>query len=204
MSAGGIPGAWAIRPENILTEEDEIRWVERARQGDTEAVAWLYRRYAPAVYRYLYYRLGDIEVAQEMTSEVFLRVLEALPRYRTRGRPFLAWLYRIAGARVQDYYRRHRRWIQEPFPPKMSSVSSSPEEEAEAHLTAAELQRALAHLTPIQQQVIVLRFVEGLSHSEVAHIIGRSEGAVRMLQYRPLEALRRLLAKVVSREQGKH
>lgn len=183
-----------------MTEEDESRWVERAVQGDTEAIAWLYRRYAPAVFRYLYYRLGDTEVAEEMTSEVFLRALEALPRYRQRGRPFLAWLYRIAGARSRDYHRRCRR--QGRVMPEMPSSLPSPEEEAEAHLTAGELQRALAHLTPLQQQVIVLRFIEGLTHSQVARIMGRSEGAIRILQYRALEALRRLLAEAGPREEG--
>ncbi len=185
-----------------MTEEDESRWVELAGQGDAEAVAWLYRRYAPAVYRYLYYRLGDIDAAEEMTSEVFLRALEALPRYQERGRPFLAWLYRIAGARARDYHRRHRRHVQTTFPQAMSSLSPSPEEMAEAHLTAGELQRALAHLTPLQQQVIVLRFVEGLSCSKVAQVMGRSEGAVRVLQYRALEALRRLLAEAGSGKEG--
>lgn len=185
-----------------MTEEEESRWVERAGQGDAEAVTWLYRRYAPAVFRYLYYRLGDTEAAEEMTSEVFLRALEALPRYRQRGRPFLAWLYRIAGARVRDYHRRRRRQARALFSREMPSASLSPEEEAEARLTAGELQRALAHLTPLQQQVIVLRFVEGLSHSEVAQMLGRSEGAIRILQYRALEALRRLLAEVGSKEKG--
>ncbi len=173
--------------------DEERSWVQRARQGDGEAVGLLYRRYAPAIFRYLYYRLGDQQVAEDMTSEVFVRALEALPRYRERGIPFSAWLYRIAGARVADHFRQHRRRPTVALSPESVAEGRSLEEQAELRMVAGDLQRAVAELTPLQQQVILLRFVEGLAHSDVGRILGRSEGAVRVLQYRALEALRRLL-----------
>lgn len=173
--------------------DDERECVENAARGDAAAIGDLYRRYAPAVFRYLFYRLGDRDAAEDLTSEVFVRALEALPRYRMRGRPFSAWLYRIAGARVADYYRQHRRHPVAPLLSDTPAYEVDLAEEAESRLTAEVLQRAIVHLTTLQQQVIVLRFLQGLSHSEVAQIIGRSEGAVRVLQFRALEALRRLL-----------
>lgn len=175
-----------------MTErDDEHECVERAAGGDAAAIGDLYGRYAPAVFRYLFYRLGDREAAQDLTSEVFVRALEALPRYRVRGRPFSAWLYRIAGARVADYYRRQRPV--EPLAPDLPAPASDPAAATETRVTAEVLQRAIAQLTPLQQQVLVLRFVEGLSHAAAARIVGRSEGAVRIAQFRALAALRRLL-----------
>lgn len=179
-----------------MVEADEERlWIQRAIEGDAEAVGFLYRRYAPMIFRYLCYRLGDQDSAEDLTAEVFLRVLEALPRYRQRGRPFSAWLYQIAGARAADHFRWHRRRATLRLRPELARTTEGPEQEAESHLTAEELQRALAQLTPAQQQVVVLRFVERMTHAETAHILRRSEGAVRVLQYRALAALRRLLEK---------
>jgi RNA polymerase sigma-70 factor (ECF subfamily) len=173
--------------------DDERACVERAASGDAAAIGELYRRHAPAIFRYLFYRLGDRERAEDLASEVFVRALEALPRYRRQGRPFSAWLYRIASARVADYYRRHRRRPTVPLAADLPARGGDPGEVAESRLTAELLQQVIARLSPLQQQVIVLRFLEGLSHAEVAQVIGRSEGAVRVLQFRALEALRRLL-----------
>lgn len=186
MSSAGL--------ERAPTEQDDERTlVERARGGDADAIARLYRRHAPAIFRYLFYRLGDRETAEDLTSEVFVRALESLPRYRSLGRPFAAWLYRIAAARATDHFRRHSRRATVALAPEIAAGAPGPGEVVEAQQTAGTLQRAIARLTPRQQQVIVLRFLEGLSHAEVARIVGRSEGAVRVLQYRALEALRRLL-----------
>ncbi len=174
-------------------QEEEQHWVKLASLGDGEAVAQLYQRYAPAIFRYVYYRLGDREAAEDMTSDVFCRALESLPRYQQRGLPFSAWLYRIAGARVIDHYRRVRRRPIADLHPGIPARTGDPVLAAELQLTDEELRWAVTQLTAAQQQVIVLRFVEGLSHEEVAGIVGRSEGAVRVLQYRALETLRKIL-----------
>lgn len=177
-----------------MTEQDQERnWLERARRGDGEAIGELYRRYAHAVYRYVYYRLGDAERAEDVTADVFVRALEALPRFRERGLPFSAWLYRVAAARVADDFRRKRRRPAEPLPLEMAESAAGPEEVAEERWRAEQLQRLVRCLPEVQQQVLILRFVERLSHAEVARIIGRSEGAVRVIQYRALRELRRLL-----------
>lgn len=184
----------SVSGEVVVSKQDQERdQVERAISGDPEAIAQLYRRYAPDIFRYLFYRLGHREAAEDLTSEVFLRALKALPRYEQRGLPFSAWLYRIAGARVADHFRRRRRHPTVQFSPEITAGNHDPVEETTRRLTAETLQAALAQLTEDQQQVIVLRFVEGLSHAEVGQIMERSAGATRVLQYRALVALRRIL-----------
>lgn len=180
----------------MAEQEEEDRLVESAGRGDAAAIGELYRRCAPAVFRYLFYRLGDRELAEDMTSEVFARALESLPRYRSRGRPFSTWLYRIAAARVADHYRQGRRRPSADLPVEAPAPGPGVAAEVERRLTAEQLQRALEQLPPLQQQVIVLRFLERLSHQEVGRIIGRREGTVRVLQYRALAALRRILQNV--------
>jgi RNA polymerase sigma-70 factor (ECF subfamily) len=182
----------------VTDQDQEHEWLQRARRGDPDAVGELYRRYARAVYRYAFYRLGDPERAEDVTADVFVRALEALPRFRERGVPFSAWLYRIAAARVADEFRRRRRRPTQSVPWELVEGSPSPEEKAEERFTAEQLRRLVGQLPEIQQQVVVLRFVERLSHAEVARILRRSEGAVRVLQYRALQTLKRML----TQEQG--
>jgi RNA polymerase sigma-70 factor (ECF subfamily) len=184
-----------------LEERDsESLLVKRAIQGDSEAIGEIYRRYAPAIFRYLFYRVGDKETAEDLTSEVFLRALKAFPRYQQRGLPFSAWLYRIAGARVADYFRRRRRRSTVPLRAEISAGAQNPEQELESRLEVEELQFALAQLPQAHQQVIVLRFVERLPHAEVAQIMNRSKGAIRVLQYRALAKLRKILEEAENRD----
>lgn len=184
----------SIPVEDVVNGQIEERdLVQRAVAGDPQAAAQLYRRYAPAIFRYLFYRLGQRETAEDLTSEVFCRALKALPRYEQRGLPFSAWLYRIAGARAADLFRWRRRHPTAGLSPTMASGDHDPVQETNRRLDAETLQAALAQLSADQQQVILLRFVEELPHAEVGRIMGKSEGATRALQYRALVALRRIL-----------
>jgi len=161
----------------------------RARQGDAEAIAALYRMYAQAIYRYVAYRIGNEGDAEDLTAEVFLRMVEALPAYQPSGAPFEAWLYRIASARVVDYYRRHGRRPQVELTEHLPGTGPLPEERVHRDQEAAELRAALASLAPEHQKVLILRFVENRSHKEVAAVLGKSEAAVRMIQHRALTQL---------------
>src|SRR5574341_120016 len=96
-----------------MEETQEARLIEAAQRGDQQAVAELYRRHVDVVYRYVYVRVSQATVAEDITSEVFLRALETLPDYEQRGTPFLGWLYRIAHGRVVDYYRRNSRRVED-------------------------------------------------------------------------------------------
>ncbi|MBC7252226.1 MAG: sigma-70 family RNA polymerase sigma factor [Anaerolineae bacterium] len=174
--------------------QDEATLVARAKQFDRTAIEELYRRYVQRIYRYVYYRVGDEAVAEDLTAEIFLRALEGLEAYSYRGVPFVAWLYRIAQARVVDYHRRRTRrgedlQLHEALADAEQDVTVS----AERQEAYADLYAALQQLTPEQQQVIALKFLAGLTNAEVAYVLGKTEGAVKALQHRALASLQRIL-----------
>jgi RNA polymerase sigma-70 factor (ECF subfamily) len=174
----------------------EATLVEHSVAGDADAFGELYLLHLDAIYRYIYYRVGDVKDAEDLTEEVFLNAWEALPGYKRRGSPFTSWLYRIAHNVVVDYRRRQKPTVPMPSPEEADWESKQPtslEQVIEAEEIAA-LATATAQLPEEQQQVIVLRFIEGLKHAEVARIIGKSEGACRIIQHRALVALNRLLS----------
>ena len=173
--------------------DDEARLVTRAVQRDSEAFGQLYEQSLQRIYRYVFYRVNSVSEAEDLTEQVFLKAWEAIDRYEQRGVPFLAWLYRLAHNLVVDHYRAQRQLV--PLDDVRETEESSEDIEAsvEAQLDAEELRLALRCLSPEHQQLITLRFVEGLSHAEVAQIVGKSEGATRVVQYRALQALARAL-----------
>ena len=174
--------------------DSERRLVERAVNGDARAFGRLYERYLDPLYRYIYFRVGNELTAEDLTEEVFVRAWEALPEYRVpENGSISAWLYRIAHNLVIDEYRHWRR--HEAVEPLFQVELGSPsvEEEAGTRQAIEHLTRALDRLEPLEQDVIVLRFVEGLSHREVGAIVDKSEGACRVIQHRALAALRELM-----------
>ncbi len=169
---------------------DEQRLIRRAQRGDAEAFAELYRAHVQVIFRYIAARVNDLQLAEDLTGDVFIKALEGLGSYRDQGRPLLAWLYRIARARVIDHYRQAGRR------PSETSVDDQPlpvESGLDAGLArrqaAQALRAAIAGLTDDQQQVIILRFVEGYRVDEVAAILGKQPNAIKALQFRALRAL---------------
>jgi RNA polymerase sigma-70 factor (ECF subfamily) len=176
-------------------EQPEANLVRRAKSGDTEAFTSLYQVYLNAVYRYIYYRVDHREDAQNLTEQVFLNAWETLPVYQDRGRPFSSWLYRIAQYMVVDYHRiKKENGILDQAPPTGQVIDKSSILRQIIHSQDADaLAHAIAQLPDDRQQVIVLRFIEGLNHGEVSQLLAKSQGASRMLQYRALTALNQLL-----------
>lgn len=172
------------------SESEAVRnLVERLKGGDADAAAALYRLYADQVYRYVYYQTRDADLAADLTSEVFLRMLEHIGRYSHRGVPFRAWLFKIAHNLVVDHFRERGRFAPaEGLPDETGTGEPDP-----PGLDRDQLAEALARLTAEQRQVVLLRFIEDLDIKEVAAILGKTEGAVKALQHRALAALRRLL-----------
>jgi RNA polymerase sigma-70 factor (ECF subfamily) len=175
-----------------VTHENAL--LDRAKEYDPEALAELYDRYAPRVYAYIYRRVSDAALAEDLTSELFLRVLRAIRNERVWRDSFLAWLYRIAHNLVVDMYRQQ--------PPPLVSLEDAPaqaarDDPAQETLEAMDrerLQAAVRRLTPDQQQVLALRFGEGLTARETARIIHKTTGAVEALQRRALAAIKRILS----------
>lgn len=176
-----------------LSEADRI---QRARKGDREAIAELYGCYQASVFTYIFYRVSDQECAEDLTGEVFVRMIEKLPSYIHNDRPVLAWLYTIAHNLVIDHYRNN--YEINPMPLEESLVANSHEEghpaqRTEEHLVQECLARVMQLLTEEQRQVIQLKFIEDREIAEVAALLGRNERAIRSLQHRALAALQRAI-----------
>ena len=167
--------------------------VDAAVAGDARAFAALYDRYVERVYRHVYYHVGNRSDAEDLTQQVFLQAWRAIGRYRRTGAPFVAWLFTIAHNLVVQLHRRPKDVHPLDLEPAARERWGDPQAEALATHDRAAVRRAILRLKPGFQQVVVLRFVEGLPASEVAAAIGKSEGNVRVMQHRALVELRRLL-----------
>ena len=170
------------------------RVLDKDRSLDRDGLAAVYDEHHQPIYRYVYRQVGEVETARDLTAEVFHRLLRAAQRGRAPDRHLKAWLYRTAHNIVVDHYRRQRHRQHLPLDEAMVDADDDPVESAECHLSEAQVRAALRGLTPDQQQVIVLKFLEGLSNQEVADVIGKPVGAVKSLQHRALAALGRQLA----------
>jgi RNA polymerase sigma-70 factor (ECF subfamily) len=176
--------------------DDEDRLIQLAKGGDAAACATLYNRHHDAVYRYCFCRVADTSLAQDLTGEVFVRMVQNLDRFEARGRPLLAWLYTIARNLVLDHHRAEAHTLHLPLDEALQVPASGEGDLVHAvhrKLEADRLAAALRHLTEEQRQVVLLKFVEDLGNAEVAQILAKSEGAVKSLQHRALSALRRAL-----------
>lgn len=175
-----------------MAAEAEIKaLITRAKTGDEQAIAALYERHVERIYRYIAYRVPD-EEAEDLTAEVFLRMVDGIKEFEYTGAPFEAWLYRIASARVSDFYRRNQRENQE-IPETIQDPHLQPEEFLQKQQEMTHVRWALQQLSEDEQNLLILRFVERLHHKEVAVIMGKSEGAIRTMQHRALLRLADLL-----------
>ncbi|HEX5465244.1 MAG TPA: sigma-70 family RNA polymerase sigma factor [Candidatus Limnocylindrales bacterium] len=166
----------------------------RACRGDAEAFAALHDALAPRLYRYVRMRVRDPDDTADLVQQVFLKMVEALPRYQPRGVPFAAWAFRLTRNAVIDRARTVHPSHQLEYASGASSTDPGPEEQALLASEVERIRRAIEDLTPEQQEVVRLRFFGGLEPREVGAVLGRRAGAVRALQFRALEALRRTLA----------
>ena len=179
--------------------EDIELLIQKAVSGDAEAFGRLYDVNADRVYRHIYYRVGNTQDAEDLTQEVFLKAWEAIGRYRVTASPFLAWLMRISHNLIVDLYRRKKKHIY------LSDDYFAADPDAEAISSVGvdfdrrQLRQAILQLPGNQQQVILMRFIEGYSYAEIASSLGKSEGAIRVLQFRALKRLRSILDKETSR-----
>jgi RNA polymerase sigma-70 factor (ECF subfamily) len=173
------------------TEQTEL--IISAQQGSPEAVGELYEAHYQSVYRYLYYRTGDPYLAEDLTGEVFIRMVESLSRFQGGARALRAWLFQIARNLSIDHYRRTHSHSNVSMSEGIAAPLEAPDEIAERRLYWQKLLRALKGLTADQRDVLILRFVSGMALSEVADTLHRSEDAIKGLQRRGLLALREIL-----------
>lgn len=174
------------------TRDNEGGLLSRARAGDVQALGEIYDLYAARIYRFLYRRLGDAHLAEDLTSDVFLRALVALRSGTFADQGLTAWLFQIARHRLIDHFRRSPPGWVEVWDEHLGDEDETVSLAMERIVFADWLRQVLSRLSPEQKQVILLRFGAGLSAAEIADRLGSSAEAVRAMQYRALSALRRL------------
>lgn len=172
-----------------LTDDDIL---VKAIAGDKEAFGILYERYVGRIYTYIYYRTGNMHDAEDLTARVFYRAIEHIGRYRQRGVPFSAWLYRIAHNLVANWHRdRQRRQevsIDEVL--NLQEKMDPPEVTMLNRMDVERMMKVIQSLSPERQELIILKFVQELSNAEIGRIMRRSEGAIKSLYHRTLLSLR--------------
>ena len=161
---------------------------------EEDALSSLYSIYYPRIYNYAFYQLGDIQAAEDLASDVMLKVLESIDGYRSKGPPFSAWVFRIARNKLIDLHRQRKRNGMVNLWDLPVAIELAPETLAERALDRGQLQIALKYLNEVQRQVIVLRFIEGFDTATVAHTLGRKESSVKSVQRRALSSLRDILS----------
>ncbi len=172
-----------------------IALVELARGGDKDAFGQLYDHYQPSVYRFLYYRVGSMTLAEDLTAETFFRALRSMHSFRWQGKDFGAWLMTIARNLTADHFKAGRTRLEQTTEDMqtLDSTTDGPELEVLSSLTNESLLRALGELPTEQRECLIMRFLQGLSIAETAEILGRSSGAVKQLQLRGVRNLAKLL-----------
>jgi RNA polymerase sigma-70 factor (ECF subfamily) len=174
---------------------EESQLVKQAQAGSLEAFGLLYERFAPQAYRFIYAHLGNQQDAEDLVEEVFLRVWRSLPQYQERGIPFRAFVMRVARNALIDSYRSVAR-MEQPLALEENvpiDTKPNPEDVAQQRQEVEEIRKVIFQLPKDYRTVVTLRFLANLSPEETALVMGKSPGAVRVMQHRALEALRKLL-----------
>ena len=185
--------------EPAIADEQIISLLPGCQRGETAAVEALYDLYADRLYRYMLARVGEPDVAADLTTELFVRVIKHIAGFRLNQRrpaaSFSAWLYRIAANLVTDHHRQRRRVSEVSLSPELplASKDPTPHRLAEQREAVAGLANAMAALSEDQRLVILGKFGEEMSNAEIAHWLGKTEGAVKSLQHRALQALGKFL-----------
>lgn len=177
-----------------ISDLSEEQLLQAAARYDDAAIGELYDRYEAKIYAYIYRRTGEQALAEDLTGQAFLKMLEAIHNQKAWHSSFSGWLYRIAHNLVIDHYRQRDHQLQVSLEDEPTLPSpDNPEEAAEIKLDAERLRAAIGRLTEEQAEVISLRFLEGYSINEVAEMMSKTEGSIKALQYRAVSTLRQLL-----------
>lgn len=178
-------------------DQDIALLVEKAKKGDKDAFGALYELYYVPIYRFLFFKSRDKEIAEDLAQSVFVRALEAVPSFRDQGVPFVSWLYTIARNALTDYWKKKKDVAVEDSHPMWEQLSEE-REHADRQTHDRErheiLQASLALLSDDQREVVILRFIEEKDYSEIAKILGKNEEALRALSYRAMKVMREYLS----------
>ncbi|MET7421319.1 sigma-70 family RNA polymerase sigma factor [Dactylosporangium sp. NPDC005555] len=193
------PAPKPARPDRGDPASEVWALIERAQAGDGAAFGLLYDRYFDTVFRFVYFRVGNRQLAEDLTADTFLRALKRIGSFTWQGRDLGAWLVTIARNLVADHFKSGRYRLEVTTGDVLDAdrpdrgPEGSPEAAVIDHITNVDLLKAVKQLNPEQQECIVLRFLHGFSVAETAQTMGKNEGAIKALQYRAVRALARLL-----------
>lgn len=183
-------------PSSVETRryvQDELLLLDRARSLDSDALTEIHNIYYAPIFRYVLLRVNDHDVAEDLTSDVFIRLLSALRDHTAPQNTLRGWLFAVASRVVKDHYRRHYRSREMELDEGLPSRQEKPDDKVEAKMTKEALREAVVELTEDQQNALALRFGFGMSIQETAQTMGKTEGSVKMLQARAVATLARRL-----------
>lgn len=171
--------------------KEEDLFVKKAREGNGEAFGKLYDLYMSRIYRFIFLKVGTRQDAEDLTQQVFVNAWQHIEGYEFKGFPFSSWLYRIASNAVIDFYRTAKPSTDlEKVPEELVAHTASTARDLDHAFEMTNVRNAIAKLDPEHQNVIILRFVDDLSTKEIAGILNKSEGAIRVIQHRALKTLK--------------
>ena len=177
----------------IIDKSSDRLLVERAKLGDKQAFARLYEKYLDAIYRYIYFKVGQDQMeAEDQTQKVFMKSWEQLATFDSRGGTFQAWIYRIAHNLVVDFYRSQKNTINSV---ELELIPDEKNLEAEVlnRFEVDAVKQALIHLSADQREVISLKYIEDLTNKEICQIMHKKPDAVRALQSRAVRQLQKIV-----------
>jgi len=185
------------QPERLCylaqSSDSEYSLVQRAARRDQNAFATLYERYVERVFRHVHYMVPDRVDAEDITQDVFVKAWKSIQHYRWTGAPFVSWLIAIARNAIVDHYRA-RKNLRHFEPTDDADAQPDPALSMELRMGSLDLREAVMKLKGDKRKVIIMRFIDGFSHEEIAKALNKSEGAVRVIQFRALRELRRIMA----------
>lgn len=180
----------------MTNQKDEIGLIDAAKK-DPAAFGELYKLYVDRIYNYIYFRCGSVKDAEDLTGKVFFKAMSHIKGYKHMGLPFSAWLYRIAHNLVANYHRDRARKkeisLEDVRFQVFTQTSPHPEVRAERAQEVEDLLITIRELSPIRQELLILKFVDRLSNAEIGQILRKSEGAVKSLYHRTLLELREIM-----------
>ncbi len=174
--------------------DGEKNLIERAKNGESQAFGILYDAYQPQIYRFVYIKVSHKEEAEDITHQVFLNAWRKIDEYDERGFPFSSWLYRIARNQVIDHYRAKKEVVEIDILEE-TELELDIVEEADTKIATEKLMALIGKLSPVEQDVLILRFVEEKTHEEVGKAVGKTPLAVRLIQHRAIKRLKNILEK---------
>jgi RNA polymerase sigma-70 factor (ECF subfamily) len=179
---------------NSLLYEFEDQLIQKAVRQDKEAFACLYDAHVELVFKHVFYHVYDHSAAEDITQDVFIKAWKAIPRYIRTGAPFKSWLLTIARNTLNDYYKKNKKTVSLEDGQFMELESpGSIEESTETKIDQEHIRQAILKLKGDRQKVILMHFIDGFSYTEIAKILNKSEGAIRIIQFRALIDLKKLL-----------